>query len=90
MRKGYIGLGLAFVAVWVSAWTAADGPVPTGPYMLHYPASFGGRFTIPADNPTTQEGVYLGRLLFYEPRLSSTKTIIYSSLDVHVRVSNCS
>ena len=59
----------------VSAWAVADEPVPMGPYTLHYPASFGGRFTIPADNPTTQEGVYLGRMLFYEPRLSATKTI---------------
>ncbi|WP_460963478.1 hypothetical protein [Spirosoma litoris] len=48
MRKGYNGLGLALVAVWVSAWTAADDPVPTGPYTLHYPTLFGGRFTIPA------------------------------------------
>jgi len=61
------------------AWKAADDPVPTGPYVLQYPASFGGRFTIPADNPTTQEGVYLGRLLFYEPRLSSTSTISCAS-----------
>ncbi|MBD0260519.1 MAG: cytochrome-c peroxidase, partial [Cytophagales bacterium] len=44
------------------------GPVP---YELHYPANFGGRFTIPADNPTTREGVHLGRLLFYETRLSA-------------------
>ncbi|PZR26633.1 MAG: cytochrome-c peroxidase [Azospira oryzae] len=40
------------------------------PYVLNYPAYFGNRFTIPADNPTTKEGVYLGRKLFYEPRLS--------------------
>lgn len=57
------------------AWKAADDPVPTGPYELRYPASFGGRFSIPADNPLTQEGVYLGRLLFYEPRLSKTGTV---------------
>jgi|GEM_PF-2880920 len=25
------------------------------PYELKYPANFGSRFTIPADNPTTQE-----------------------------------
>ena len=79
MRIGTIGLVLAVVAVLASAWTAADDPVPTGPYTLQYPASFGGRFTIPADNPTTQEGVYLGRMLFYEPRLSSTKTISCAS-----------
>jgi cytochrome c peroxidase len=48
--------------------------VPT-PYVLTYPANFGGRFTIPADNPTTQEGVELGRFLFYEKKLSATNSI---------------
>ncbi|WP_229253788.1 hypothetical protein [Dyadobacter sp. NIV53] len=38
----------------------------TEPYVLKYPANFGGRFVIPTDNPTTKEGVYLGSLLFYE------------------------
>ncbi|MVM34140.1 cytochrome-c peroxidase [Spirosoma sp. HMF4905] len=84
MRIGHIGLGLAFVAVLASAWTV-DEPVPTGPYALHYPASFGGRFTIPADNPTTQEGVYLGRMLFYEPSISSTKTISCASCHQQAR-----
>jgi cytochrome c peroxidase len=47
--------------------------MPTGPvpYELRYPANFGNRFTIPANNPTTREGVHLGRLLFYEPKLSA-------------------
>lgn len=48
--------------------------VPT-PYALSYPANFGGRFTIPADNPTTQEGVHLGRFLFYEKKLSATNAL---------------
>ena len=47
---------------------APAGPVP---FELHYPAYFGNRFTIPAGNPTTREGVHLGRLLFYETRLSA-------------------
>jgi cytochrome c peroxidase len=79
MRLRLFGLlAIGFVTGLV-AWKAADDPVPTGPYILQYPASFGGRFTIPADNPTTQAGVYLGRLLFYEPRLSSTGTISCAS-----------
>jgi cytochrome c peroxidase len=85
MRFWLVGLiGLIFIAGAV-AWTSADDPMPTGPYALHYPASFGGRFTIPADNPTTQEGVYLGRLLFYEPKLSSTKTISCASCHQQAR-----
>jgi cytochrome c peroxidase len=42
----------------------------TEPYEIRYPSNFGGRFTIPADNPMTKEGVALGRMLFYEERLS--------------------
>lgn len=45
------------------------------PYKLVYPTSFGSRFTIPTDNPTTVEGVSLGRMLFYETLLSQTNTI---------------
>ncbi len=45
------------------------------PFVLDYPANFGSRFSIPADNPTTQEGVYLGRMLFYEPMLSADNSI---------------
>jgi cytochrome c peroxidase len=66
--------GLLIVAGLV-AWKTADDPLPAGQYILKYPASFGGRFSIPVDNPMTQEGVYLGRMLFYEPRLSATGTV---------------
>ena len=45
------------------------------PYELKYPRYFGGRFTIPEDNPMTKEGVYLGRTLFYEKQLSSNNII---------------
>lgn len=52
-------------------------PFPAGgrraidPYPLEYPTYFGNRFSIPADNPTTRQGVQLGRALFYDPILSS-------------------
>ncbi|SEW35433.1 cytochrome-c peroxidase [Chitinophaga arvensicola] len=45
------------------------------PYVLEYPASFGHRINTPADNPLTKEGVYLGRLLFYEKQLSAGNKI---------------
>mgnify|MGYP000881321252 CR=1 FL=1 len=45
------------------------------PYVLQYPVNFGSRFSIPADNPTTKDGVYLGRLLFYEKALSANNNI---------------
>lgn len=60
------------------AATNAD-PVYTDPYQLEYPDYFGNRISIPENNPTTKQGVYLGRMLFYEKKLSSNKTISCSS-----------
>jgi cytochrome c peroxidase len=47
----------------------------TEPYTPVYPAYFGNRTNIPANNPLTREGVYLGRLLFYETKLSAGNKI---------------
>ncbi len=49
------------------------------PYQLKYPVNFGGRFTIPEDNPLTREGVALGRMLFYEELLSANNKISCAS-----------
>lgn len=49
------------------------------PYPFKYPANFGGRYVIPADNPTTTEGVYLGRFLFYEKKLSINNNLSCAS-----------
>ena len=38
-----------------------------------------GRFTIPANNPLTQESVLLGRRLFYDPLLSSNNQVSCAS-----------
>lgn len=45
------------------------------PYQLTYPNYFGNRYLIPNDNPTTVEGVSLGRMLFYEKALSAGNKI---------------
>ncbi|MEO3407161.1 cytochrome c peroxidase [Mucilaginibacter sp. CAU 1740] len=68
-------LCLLLIVVALSAYTNTDPIIPTGEYKLVYPANFGNRINVPADNPTTQQGVYLGRLLFYEKKLSATNTI---------------
>ena len=45
------------------------------PVPVSYPEYFGNHFSIPEDNPITEEGVYLGRMLFYEPALSFTNQV---------------
>ncbi|WP_151087482.1 cytochrome-c peroxidase [Hymenobacter baengnokdamensis] len=52
-------------------------PTPTA-YALTLPAGFPTP-VIPADNPLTNEGVALGRMLFYEKALSSTGIMSCSS-----------
>jgi cytochrome c peroxidase len=43
---------------------------PAEPVVLSIPPYFPTRLNIPADNPLTKEGIALGRLLFYDGRLS--------------------
>jgi len=47
-----------------------ETPYPTTPYELPKPSYFPSKTNIPDDNPMTEEGVALGRKLFYDPRLS--------------------
>jgi cytochrome c peroxidase len=65
-----IMLLLAFVTG-ITGWTNQTDSIPMGAYQLVYPANFGNRINVPYDNPTTKQGVYLGRMLFYEPLLSA-------------------
>jgi cytochrome c peroxidase len=71
-------LSVTVIAIVLIAATGTD-PVYTDPYKLEYPDYFGNRISIPENNPTTKQGVYLGRMLFYETKLSSSKTISCSS-----------
>lgn len=45
------------------------------PLRIDYPDYFGNRILIPQDNPTTDQGVYLGRMLFYETALSANNLV---------------
>lgn len=65
---------MSVVALVLIAATDSN-PVYTDPYKLEYPDYFGNRISIPENNPMSKQGVYLGRMLFYEKRLSSDKTI---------------
>lgn len=77
-QAGIFLLLFVFVVV-LSAFTYYQDTIPTGTYQLVYPANFGNRVNIPTDNATTKQGVYLGRLLFYETRLSANNKISCSS-----------
>ncbi|WP_259070247.1 cytochrome-c peroxidase [Mucilaginibacter sp. X4EP1] len=74
-RKNIIIVLLLMGVVLLSGWSYWFSGVETGPYQFVYPANFGNRINIPPDNPTTKQGVYLGRMLFYEKMLSLTNTI---------------
>ncbi|TDQ11271.1 cytochrome-c peroxidase [Pedobacter metabolipauper] len=58
----------------LSSWTD-DDEVPKGEYKFVYPAYFGNRIQQAEDNPATNAGVYLGRRLFYEARLSANNSL---------------
>jgi len=78
LKKGYL-IPFAFITI-VSVFFLACSrnedtpslPDPT-PFALTFPAYFDAP-VIPPDNPTTWEGVALGRRLFYEPLLSGDNT----------------
>lgn len=71
---GITTVRLLAMSVLLLSFLLPERKIEPEPYPLDYPANFGGRFTIPEDNPMTKEGVYLGRLLFYERRLSKDNT----------------
>lgn len=45
-------------------------PFAATPYTLEIPSHFPNTLNIPSDNPLTVEGIRLGRMLFYDGRLS--------------------
>ncbi|MBT31700.1 MAG: cytochrome-c peroxidase [Thalassobius sp.] len=75
-QRKYILSTWAVIAVFIFAFVVQNEPEP---YIIEYPAYFGGRFSIPKDNPTTQEGIALGRMLFYENKLSKNNAISCAS-----------
>jgi len=79
--KSYAIFILIILTVGLSGWSlfADTDAIETGPYKFIYPANFGNRISVPDDNPTTKQGVYLGRTLFYEKKLSATNTISCAS-----------
>lgn len=81
IKSHYKIFTLLFVLAAAGIFMAATdiNPVYVDPYKLEYPDYFGNRISIPEDNPTTKQGVFLGRMLFYETKLSSNQTISCAS-----------
>lgn len=79
LSKSRVMLCLFMLIIILSGWSYSSFTVETGAYNLVYPSNFGNRINIPADNPTTKQGVYLGRMLFYETKLSANNTLSCSS-----------
>ena len=78
-RKGFVILVLLGLITCLSGWSYINDAIETGLYQLIYPSNFGNRINVPADNPTTKQGVYLGRSLFYEKKLSANNTLSCAS-----------
>jgi cytochrome c peroxidase len=57
---------------------AQDGVYQTTPYVLEHREGYPA-FKLPADNPLTEEGVMLGRMLFYDPIISSDSSVSCAS-----------
>lgn len=74
----WIILALGFVACKKDDAQTTPDEDETGPYELQTPGNFGD-YLIPANNPLTKEGVALGRMLFYEKKLSNNNTISCAS-----------
>src|SRR5882757_6857142 len=73
-NPGFVSFSIGIIIL-LSAFLQKAGTGASTPYPLTYPAYFGHRINIRDDNPLTNEGVALGRRLFYEKRLSANNTI---------------
>lgn len=69
----YLFVIFCIVAIFISCRKDKIGYTPT-PYELEIPSHFPSMI-IPENNPMTKEGVSLGRMLFYEERLSGDNSM---------------
>ncbi|MCB9283561.1 MAG: cytochrome-c peroxidase [Lewinellaceae bacterium] len=76
MKRTILLLG---VLIWTLPYCTKEKPIDPGweydptPFNLEYPDFF-PILEIPADNPTTVQGVLLGRMLYYDPILHKDST----------------
>jgi cytochrome c peroxidase len=73
MESKYTLIGLILILLLASCKRDKDEEEPkyiTTPYIIDIPFGFPTKLNIPENNPMTEEGVELGRYLFYDGRLS--------------------
>ena len=74
-----VAAGISATAIAIAIWlTEFSRPEPTPVRDFSAPFVF-GRFTIPAENPLTEEAFELGRRLFYDSRLSGDDSMACST-----------
>lgn len=73
--KQYLSLFIGLALLTTSCETETDSVPGTTPLRIESPEEYGTSIPTPKDNPLTVEGVELGRMLFYEKRLSANNTI---------------
>jgi cytochrome c peroxidase len=86
MKLKLLGITLVLLAIItkscrkdpVAMGEAQDGVYQTTPYVLEAKASY-PPLNLPADNPLTEEGVMLGRMLFHDPILSLDSSVSCAS-----------
>jgi cytochrome c peroxidase len=79
MMKVFIYLSVLFCVLSCNKKDDSNTPAGTTVYTLEYPAYFGKSYIVPNDNVTTNEGVQLGRFLFYDSILSKDNSISCAS-----------
>ncbi len=65
-----VGVLMTALALLVGCDRVIEAPDTATPYTLEIPMGF-PQPLLPADNPLTEEGILLGRMLFYDPILSA-------------------
>jgi cytochrome c peroxidase len=76
LAKAVPALVLCLLLLLALLVTACDSPRPATTPLREFTAPFVfGRFTVPVDNPLTEESVALGRRLFYDRRLSGNNAV---------------
>ncbi|MBD8489947.1 cytochrome-c peroxidase [Echinicola sp. CAU 1574] len=72
----YIGMVLVCASLGACGNDSEEIPQPQNPTLtLQHPDYFPNDIPMPADNPLTEKGTELGRMLFYEKQLSSDGTL---------------